>query len=109
VNHRQSLRLPGEPGPELTRIISSLEAAGYPCEDVEVANEFVLATGATDEATALCGGESLDIAVFPTAQQAEEYGRQGGAPYAAGDGWVIVTETLTLAEQIADALGGTAG
>jgi hypothetical protein len=38
-----------------------------------------------------------------------EYGRQGGAPYASGDGWVIVTETLTLAEQIADALGGTAG
>jgi hypothetical protein len=52
-----------EPGPELSRIISSLE----------------------------------------------EYGRQGGAPYAAGDGWVIVTETQTLAEQIADALGGTAG
>jgi hypothetical protein len=24
-------------------------------------------------------------------------------------GWVIITETLTLAERIADALGGTAG
>jgi hypothetical protein len=47
--------------------------------------------------------------VFPTAEQAEEYGRQGGVPYAAGDGWVIATETLTLAERIADALGGTAG
>jgi hypothetical protein len=97
-----------EPGPELARIISSLAAAGYPCEHVDIANPFVLANGATDEATADCGGESLDIAVFPTADQAEEYGRQGGGPYAAGDGWVIVTETLTLAERIADALGGTA-
>jgi hypothetical protein len=51
----------------------------------------------------------LDIAVFPTAEQAEEYGRQGGGPYAADDGWVIVTETLTLAERIANGLGGTAG
>jgi hypothetical protein len=98
-----------EPGPELARILSSLAAAGYPCEHVEVANPFVLASGAIDEATADCGGESLDIAVFPTAEQAEEYGRQGGGPYAAGDGWVIVTETLTLAERIADGLGGTAG
>ena len=47
--------------------------------------------------------------MFPTAEQAEDYGRQGGYPFAVGDGWVIVTETLTLAEQIADALGGTAG
>jgi hypothetical protein len=98
-----------EPGPELARILSSLAAAGYPCEHVEVANAFVLANGAIDEATADCGGENLDIAVFPTAEQAEEYGRQGGGPYAAGDGWVIVTETLTLAERIADGLGGTAG
>jgi hypothetical protein len=98
-----------QPGPELARIISSLAAAGYPCEHVELASGFVLADGATDEATADCGGENLDIAVFPTAQQAEEYGQQGGAPYAAGDGWVIVTETITLAERIADALGGTTG
>jgi|Tabmets5t2r1_1033131.scaffolds.fasta_scaffold02182_2 hypothetical protein len=98
-----------EPGPELARILSSLAAAGYPCEHVEVANAFVLANGAIDEAIADCGGESLDIAVFPTAEQAEDYGRQGGYPFAVGDGWVIVTETLTLAEQIADALGGTAG
>jgi hypothetical protein len=59
----------------LARILSSL-AAGYPCEHVEVANAFVLANGAIDEATADCGGENLDIAVFPTAEQAEEYGRQ---------------------------------
>jgi len=98
-----------EPGPELARILSSLAAAGYPCEHVEVANAAVLANGASDEASADCGGESLDIAVFPTAEQAEEYGRQGGCPFAAGDGWVIITETLTLAERIADALGGTAG
>jgi hypothetical protein len=98
-----------EPGPELARILSSLAAAGYPCEHVDVANAFVLANGAIEEAIADCGGENLDIAVFPTAEQAEEYGRQGGGPYAAGDGWVIVTETLTLAERIADALGGTAG
>jgi hypothetical protein len=98
-----------EPGPELARILSSLAAAGYPCEHVEVANAFVLANGAIDEASADCGGENLDIAVFATAEQAEEYGRQGSYPYAAGDGWVIVTETLTLAERIADALGGTAG
>jgi hypothetical protein len=97
-----------EPGPKLARILSSLAAAGYPCEHVEVANAFVLANGAIDEAIADCGGENLDIAVFSTAEQAEEYGRQGG-PYTAGDGWVIVTETLTLAERIADALGGTAG
>jgi hypothetical protein len=96
-------------GPELARIISSLAAAGYPCEHVEVATGFVLADGAIDEATADCGGENLDIAVFPTAEQADEYGRQGGGPYAAGEGWVIVTETPTLAERIADALGGTAG
>jgi hypothetical protein len=98
-----------EPGPELARILSSLAAAGYPCEHVEVANAFVSANGAIDEATADCGGENLDIAVFPTAEQAEEYGRQGGGPYAADDGWVIVTETLTLAERIANGLGGTAG
>jgi hypothetical protein len=98
-----------EPGPELARVLSSLAAAGYPCEHVEVANAFVLANGATDEASADCGGENLDIAVFPTAEQAEEYGRQGGYPFATGKGWVIVTETLTLAERIADALGGTAG
>jgi hypothetical protein len=98
-----------EPGPELARILSSLAAAGYPCEHVEVANAFVLANGTTDEASTDCGGENLDIAVFPTAEQAEEYGRQGGYPFAAGKGWVIVTETLTLAERIADALGGTAG
>jgi hypothetical protein len=97
-----------QPGPELARIISSLAAAGYPCERVEVATGFVLADGATDEATADCG-ENLDIAVFPTAEQADEYGRQGGDPYAAGEGWVIVTETPTLAERIADALGGIAG
>jgi hypothetical protein len=90
-------------------VVRSPGAAGYPCEHVEVANAFVLANGAIDEATADCGGENLDIAVFPTAKQAEEYGRQGGGPYAAGDGWVIVTETLTLAERIADGLGGTAG
>jgi hypothetical protein len=98
-----------EPGPELARILSSLAAASYPCEHVEVANPFVIANGGIDEATADCGGENLDIAVFPTAEQAEEYGRQSGGPYAAGDGWVIVTETLTLAERIADGLGGTAG
>ena len=98
-----------EPGPELARMLSSLAAAGYPCEHVDIANAFVLADGAIDEATADCGAENLDIAVFPTAEQAEQYGRQGGGPYAAGDGWVIVTETLTLAERIADALGGTAG
>jgi hypothetical protein len=99
-----------KPGRELARIISSLAAAGYPCDEVEVAtNEFVLADGAIDEAMALCGGESLDIAVFPTAEQAQEYGRQSGYPYAAGDGWVIITETLTLAERIAGTLGGTAG
>jgi hypothetical protein len=98
-----------EPGPELARILSSLAAAGYPCEHVEVANAFVSANSAIDEATADCGGENLDIAVFPTAEQAEEYGRQGGGPYAADDGWVIVTETLTLAERIANGLGGTAG
>jgi hypothetical protein len=98
-----------DPGPELARILSSLAAAGYPCEHVEVANAFVLANSAIDEASADCGSESLDIAVFPTAEQAKESGRQGGYPFAAGDGWVIVTETLTLAERIADALGGTAG
>ena len=98
-----------QPGRELARIISSLAAAGYPCEHVEVASGFVLADGAIDEATADCGGENLDIAVFPTAEQADEYGRQGGGPYAAGEGWVVVTETPTLAERIADALGGTAG
>ena len=76
-----------EPGPELARILSSLAAAGYPCEHVEVANAFVLANGAIDEAIADCGGENLDIAVFLTAEQAEEYGRQGGYPFAAGDGW----------------------
>jgi hypothetical protein len=98
-----------QPGPELARIISSLAAAGYPCEHVEVASGFVLADGAIDEAMADCGGESLDIAVFPTAEQADQYGRQGGGPHVAGEGWVIVTETPTLAERIADALGGTAG
>ena len=98
-----------EPGPELARILSSLAAAGYPCEHVEVANAFVLASGAIDEATADCGGENLDIAVFPTAGQAEAYGRQGGGPYAAGGGWVIVTEALTLAERIADTLVGPPG
>jgi hypothetical protein len=98
-----------EPGPELARILSSLAAVGYPCEHVEVANSFVLANGALDEATADCGGENLDIAVLPSAEQAEEYGRQSGGSYAAGDGWVIVTETLTFAERIADGLGGTAG
>jgi ABC-type glycerol-3-phosphate transport system substrate-binding protein len=97
-----------EPGPELARILSSL-AAAVTREHVEVANAFVLANGAIDEASADCGGENLDIAVFPTAEQAEDYGRQGGYPFAAGDGWVIVTETLTLAGRIADALGGTAG
>jgi hypothetical protein len=76
---------------------------------VEVADAFVLADGAIDEASADCGGENLDIAVFPTAEQAEAYQRQDGYPFAAGEGWVIVTETLTLAERIADALGGTAG
>jgi hypothetical protein len=74
-----------QPRPELARIISSLAAAGYPCEHVDVANAFVLANGAIDEATADCGGENLDIAVFPTAEQADKYGRQGGGPYAAGD------------------------
>jgi len=53
--------------------------------------------------------ESLDIAVFPTAEQADQYGRQGGGPYVAGEGWVIVTETPALAERIADALDETAG
>jgi hypothetical protein len=53
--------------------------------------------------------ESLDIAVFPTAGQADEYGRQAGYPYAVGDGWVIITETQALAERIADALNGTVG
>lgn len=75
---------------------------------MEVASGFVLADGAIDEAMADCGGESLDIAVFPTAEQANEYGRQGGYPYATGDGWVIITETPTLAEGIAGDLGGTA-
>jgi hypothetical protein len=98
-----------EPGPELARILSSLAAAGYPCEHVEVANASILADGAIDEASADCGGENFDIAVFPTPEQAEEYGRQGGYPFAAGYGWVIITETLTLAERIANALGGTAG
>jgi hypothetical protein len=98
-----------EPGPELARILSSLAAAGYPCEHVEVADAFVLANGAIDEASADCGGENLDIAVFPTAEQAKAYGRQAGYPFAAGEGWVIVTETPTLAERIADALGGTTG
>jgi hypothetical protein len=96
-------------GPELARIISALAAAGYPCEQVEVASGFVLADGAVDEAMADCGGESLDIAVFPTAEEADQYGRQAGYPYAAGGGWVIITETPTLAQRIADALGGTAG
>jgi hypothetical protein len=86
-------------GPELARVISSLAAAGYPCEHVEVASPSVLARGAVDEATADCAGENLDIAVFPTAEQADEYGRQGGYPYATGDGWVIITETLTTAER----------
>jgi hypothetical protein len=95
--------------PEGANLFSSLAAAGYPCENVEVASGFVLANGAIDEAIADCGGENLDIAVFPTAEQADEYGRQGGAPYVAGEGWVIVTETPTLAERIADSLGGTAG
>ena len=93
----------------MARILSSLAAAGYPCEHVEVADAFVLANGDIDEASADCGGENLDIAVFPTDEQAEEYGRQGGYPFAAGEGWVIVSETLTLAERIAEALGGTAG
>src|SRR6266540_3906666 len=87
----------------------SLAAAGYPCEHVDVASPSVLARGAVDEATADCAGENLDIAVFPTAEQADEYGRQGGYPYATGDGWVIITETLTMAERIANALGGTTG
>ena len=47
--------------------------------------------------------------MFPTAEQADQYGRQGGYPYATGDGWVIITETLTMAERIANALGGTTG
>lgn len=47
--------------------------------------------------------------MFPTAEQADKYGRQGGGPYAAGDGWVIVTETTTLAERIADDLAGPPG
>jgi hypothetical protein len=98
-----------QPGLELARIISSLAAAGYPCEHVEVASGFVLADGAIDEATADCGGENLDIAVFSTAEQADEYGRQGGYPYATGNGWVIITETPTAAERIANALGGTTG
>ena len=98
-----------EPGPELARVLSSLAAAGYPCEHVQVADAFVLATGAIDEASADCGGENLDIAVFPTAEQADGDGRQAGYPFAAGEGWVIVTETPTLAERIVDALGGTAG
>jgi hypothetical protein len=98
-----------QPGPELARIISALAAAGYPCEHVEVASGFVLADGAVDEAMADCGGESLDIAVFPTAEEADQYGRQAGYPYAAGKGWVIITETPTLAQRIADAVGGTAG
>jgi hypothetical protein len=53
-----------QPGPVLARIMSSW-AAGYPCEHLAVASEFVLADGAIDEAVADCGGESLDIAVFP--------------------------------------------
>jgi hypothetical protein len=96
-----------QPGPEVARIISSLAAAGYPCEHVEVASGFVLADSAIDEAMADCGGESLDIAVFATAEPADEYGRQAGYPYATGDGWVIITETPTMAERIANALGGT--
>jgi hypothetical protein len=98
-----------QPGPELARIISSLAAAGDPCEHVDVASPSVLARGAVDEASADCAGENLDIAVFPTAEQADQYGRQGGYPYATGDGWVIITETLTMAERIANALGGTTG
>jgi hypothetical protein len=98
-----------QPGPELARIISSLAAAGYPCEHVEVATGFVLADGATDEATADCGGENLDIAVFPTAEQADEYGRQGGGPYAAGEGWVIVTETPPLPSGSLMPLAGLSG
>ena len=76
-----------EPGPELARVLSSLAAAGYPCEHVEVASGFVLVDGAIDEAMADYGGESPDIAVFPTAEQADQYGRQGGGPYVAGEGW----------------------
>jgi hypothetical protein len=61
---------------------------------VKVANAFVLANGAIDEASADCGGENLDIAVFPRAERAEDYGSQGGYPIRVGDGWGIVTETL---------------
>jgi hypothetical protein len=102
TNHHGARARAGE-NPQFTGSV------GYPCDHVEVANPFVLANDALDEATADCGGENLDIAVFASAEQAEEYGRQSGGSYAAGDGWVIVTETLTFAERIADGLGGTAG
>jgi hypothetical protein len=43
------------------------------------------------------------------AEEADQYGRQADYPYAAGESWVIIRETPTLAKRIADALGGTAG
>jgi hypothetical protein len=90
-------------------LVAELANAGLTCQRVDMAGPEILAAGAREEADALCAGESLDIAVFPTAEQAEEYGRQAGYPYAAGDGWVIITETQALAEQIAEALHGTVG
>jgi hypothetical protein len=48
----------------LARILSSLAAAGYPCEHVEVADAFVLANGAIDDASADCGGETWTSPCF---------------------------------------------
>jgi hypothetical protein len=93
----------------LTSLVNDLASAGLSCERVDMAGPEIRASGAREEAEALCAGESLDIAVFPTAGQADEYGRQAGYPYAVGDGWVIITETQALAERIADALNGTVG
>jgi hypothetical protein len=90
-------------------LIDDLAGAGLSCERVDMAGPEILASGAREEAEALCAGESLDIAVFPTAEQADEYGRQAGYPYVGGEGWVIITETQALAEQIAEALHGSVG
>jgi hypothetical protein len=45
-----------------------------------MAGPELLAVGAREEAEAICANESLDIAVFPTTKQADQYGRAGGYP-----------------------------
>jgi hypothetical protein len=61
-------------------LVDELAGAGLSCERVDMADPEILVSGAREESEALCGGESLDIAVFPTAEQADEYGRQAGYP-----------------------------